>query len=143
MVSGWSLIAARNHRNETRFYAVGGQSGMIGELAQKCDLDNAELNEIIEMALSDAASFENIRSLHGLSPDETKALIAAHSNRAATELGASAFASFRIAAKSTSEARLLASMAIMKEPHQRWMTEACRAMQATACSMLQDRLSAR
>lgn len=35
----------------------------------------AILGEIIEMALSDHASFDQIRALHGLGPDEVKALM--------------------------------------------------------------------
>ncbi len=38
-------------------------------------LTEAEISEIIEMALSDFTSFDNIRSLHGVSPDEVKALM--------------------------------------------------------------------
>ncbi len=38
-------------------------------------LDPATLGEIIEMALSDHASFDQIRALHGLGPDEVKALM--------------------------------------------------------------------
>ena len=42
----------------------------------KCQLfDLATLGEIIEMALSDHASFDQIRNLHGLGPDEVKALM--------------------------------------------------------------------
>lgn len=37
--------------------------------------DPAILGEIIEMALSDHASFDHIRALHGLGPDEVKALM--------------------------------------------------------------------
>jgi len=37
--------------------------------------DPATLGEIIEMALSDHASFDQIRALHGLGPDEVKALM--------------------------------------------------------------------
>ena len=33
------------------------------------------IDEIIEMALSDHVSFNQIRSLHGLGPDEVKALM--------------------------------------------------------------------
>lgn len=33
------------------------------------------VGEIIEMALSDQVSFEQLRALHGLSPDEVKALM--------------------------------------------------------------------
>ena len=33
------------------------------------------LSEIIEMALSDHVSFEQLRALHGLGPDEVKALM--------------------------------------------------------------------
>ena len=38
-------------------------------------LDPATVGEIIEMALSDHISFEQIRILHGLGPDEIKALM--------------------------------------------------------------------
>jgi uncharacterized protein (TIGR03643 family) len=37
--------------------------------------DPATLGEIIEMALNDHASFDQIRTLHGLGPDEVKALM--------------------------------------------------------------------
>jgi uncharacterized protein (TIGR03643 family) len=33
------------------------------------------VSEIIEMALSDAVSFDQLRALHGLGPDEVKALM--------------------------------------------------------------------
>lgn len=39
------------------------------------DLDAATRSEIIEMALSDKARFDDIRALHGLGPDEVKALM--------------------------------------------------------------------
>ena len=38
-------------------------------------LDAATVSEIIEMALSDHTSFAQIRALHGLSPDQVKALM--------------------------------------------------------------------
>lgn len=38
-------------------------------------LDPATLSEIIEMALSDHVSFDQIRALHGVSADEVKALM--------------------------------------------------------------------
>lgn len=38
-------------------------------------LDSPTLGEIIEMAMSDHASFDQIRALHGLGPDEVKALM--------------------------------------------------------------------
>lgn len=38
-------------------------------------LTEAALSEIIEMALSDFTSFDNIRSLHGVSPDQVKSLM--------------------------------------------------------------------
>lgn len=38
-------------------------------------LDPASLGEIIEMALSDHASFAAIRALHGLGPDAVRALM--------------------------------------------------------------------
>lgn len=37
--------------------------------------DAAVISEIIEMALSDHVSFAQIRALHGLSPDQVKALM--------------------------------------------------------------------
>jgi len=42
----------------------------------KCEaLEPVTIGEIIEMALSDHVSFEQIRTLHGLGPDEVKALM--------------------------------------------------------------------
>lgn len=41
----------------------------------KYPLDPATTSEIIEMALSDHASFGQIRTLHGVTPDEVKALM--------------------------------------------------------------------
>lgn len=38
-------------------------------------LDPPTISEIIEMALSDHVSFDQIRALHGLGPDEVKALM--------------------------------------------------------------------
>ena len=38
----------------------------------KDNLDDATLSEIVEMALSDSASFANIEALHGLSADEVR-----------------------------------------------------------------------
>lgn len=38
-------------------------------------LDPAVLSEVIEMALSDHVSFDQIKALHGLSQDEVKALL--------------------------------------------------------------------
>ena len=38
-------------------------------------LSEATISEIVEMALSDFTSFDNIRMLHGLSPDQVKALM--------------------------------------------------------------------
>ena len=38
-------------------------------------LDPAALGEIIEMAISDHSSFDQIRALHGLGPDEVKTLM--------------------------------------------------------------------
>lgn len=37
--------------------------------------DPATLGEIIDMALSDDTSFDQIRALHGFGPDEVKALM--------------------------------------------------------------------
>ena len=42
---------------------------------QQTDLDPVKVHEIIEMALSDAVSFQMIRAVHGLSPDAVKALM--------------------------------------------------------------------
>jgi uncharacterized protein (TIGR03643 family) len=41
----------------------------------KAPPDPATQSEIIEMALSDHVSFAQIRALHGVSPDEVKALM--------------------------------------------------------------------
>lgn len=38
-------------------------------------LDIETVSEIVEMALSDKASFHDIRTLHGLGPDEVKSLM--------------------------------------------------------------------
>ncbi len=38
-------------------------------------IDAATVSEIIELALSDHASFDAIRNLHGLGPDAVKALM--------------------------------------------------------------------
>lgn len=38
-------------------------------------IDVSTESEIIEMALSDHVSFEDIRALHGMGPDEVKALM--------------------------------------------------------------------
>lgn len=38
-------------------------------------LDPPTISEIIEMALNDHVSFDQIRALHGLGPDEVKALM--------------------------------------------------------------------
>jgi uncharacterized protein (TIGR03643 family) len=40
-------------------------------------IDEATRSEIIEMALSDHTSFQDIKDLHGLSPDGVKALMRA------------------------------------------------------------------
>jgi uncharacterized protein (TIGR03643 family) len=37
--------------------------------------DDAAISEVIEMALSDSVSFENIEAVHGLKPDAVKALM--------------------------------------------------------------------
>ena len=42
---------------------------------QETDLDPVKVHEIIEMALSDAVSFQMIRAVHGLGPDAVKALM--------------------------------------------------------------------
>ncbi len=38
-------------------------------------LDEATISEVIEMALSDHVSFDQIRMQHGLSPDQVKVLM--------------------------------------------------------------------
>lgn len=40
-------------------------------------LESGEVSEIIQMALSDKVSFSQIRALHGLGPDQVKALMRA------------------------------------------------------------------
>jgi len=49
-------------------------SGSALEAASKAAL----VSELIEMALSDHVSFDQIRVLHGLSPDQIKALMRKH-----------------------------------------------------------------
>ena len=39
------------------------------------NLDAASISEVIQMALSDHVSFDQIRTTHGLSPDQVKALM--------------------------------------------------------------------
>ncbi|WP_033926159.1 DUF2805 domain-containing protein [Sphingomonas sp. 35-24ZXX] len=41
----------------------------------KPDLTPPMIGEIVEMALSDFTSFDSIKALHGLGPDEVKALM--------------------------------------------------------------------
>ena len=41
-------------------------------------LDPGSLGEVIQMALSDHDSFDQIRAVHGLSPDQVKALMRTH-----------------------------------------------------------------
>jgi uncharacterized protein (TIGR03643 family) len=41
----------------------------------KHNLDEATLSEIVEMALSDSASFASIEAVHGLSADEVRAVM--------------------------------------------------------------------
>lgn len=41
----------------------------------KHNFDDATLGEIVEMALSDFASFASIQALHGLSGDEVRAVM--------------------------------------------------------------------
>jgi uncharacterized protein (TIGR03643 family) len=38
-------------------------------------LDVATISEVVEMALSDHVSFDQIRALHGLSPDQVEVLM--------------------------------------------------------------------
>ena len=41
----------------------------------KHNLDQAALNEVVEMALSDSVSFANIEALHGLTADDVRAVM--------------------------------------------------------------------
>ncbi len=41
-------------------------------------LNVATVSEIIELALSDHVGFDHIRAVHGLSPDQVKALMRSH-----------------------------------------------------------------
>lgn len=41
----------------------------------KHNLDEAAIGEIIEMALSDSASFASIKAVHGLNADEVRAVM--------------------------------------------------------------------
>lgn len=45
------------------------------QIMKKAPLDPSTASEIIEMALSDHVSFDHIRALHGLGPDDVKTLI--------------------------------------------------------------------
>jgi len=49
-----------------------------GDDVNKAAPDAALIGEIIQMALSDQVSFADIRALHGLGPDQVKALMRAH-----------------------------------------------------------------
>jgi uncharacterized protein (TIGR03643 family) len=42
------------------------------------DLTESSISEVIEMALSDHVSFTSIKELHGLNPDQVKALMRAN-----------------------------------------------------------------
>jgi uncharacterized protein (TIGR03643 family) len=53
---------------------LGGASGSAPEATSEAAL----VSELIEMALSDHVSFDQIRVLHGLSPDQVKALMRKH-----------------------------------------------------------------
>lgn len=44
-------------------------------MAKALDLPEDIVSEIIEMALSDHVPFETIRKLHGVSPDQVKAIM--------------------------------------------------------------------
>ena len=46
-----------------------------GKLMPKPKLDDATLGEIVEMALSDSASFASIKAVHGLDADEVRAVM--------------------------------------------------------------------
>ena len=45
------------------------------KLNKHAQLDPASISEVIHMALSDHVSFEQIRKIYGLSPDQVKALM--------------------------------------------------------------------
>ncbi len=47
-------------------------------MSQRTDLFESDISDIIEMALSDHTSFEAIRSVYGLSPDQVKVLMRTH-----------------------------------------------------------------
>jgi uncharacterized protein (TIGR03643 family) len=51
---------------------------MSDKMPKKPEFDEAARSEIIEMALSDHASFDAIKRLHGLNADQVKALMRAH-----------------------------------------------------------------
>ena len=57
-----------------RFLDLWGGEGTSAYMVKRI-LDPSTLGEIIEMALSDQCSFDQIRALHGLGPDEVKALM--------------------------------------------------------------------
>jgi uncharacterized protein (TIGR03643 family) len=47
-------------------------------MAQAPTLDAALIGEVIQMALSDHVGFAEIRAVHGLGPDQVKALMRSH-----------------------------------------------------------------
>ncbi len=72
------LIQQRLFDEETGHWCtvldLSGGKGTSGCMVKRV-LDPSTLGEIIEMALSDHCSFDQIRALHGLGPDEVKALM--------------------------------------------------------------------
>jgi uncharacterized protein (TIGR03643 family) len=49
----------------------------LADTSPELNLDDAAKSEIIEMALSDHTSFQDIKDLFGVSPDQVKALMRA------------------------------------------------------------------
>ena len=50
-------------------------AGVFPTMTRKQILDSARISEIVEMALSDKASFDDIRNLYGFGPDEVKTIM--------------------------------------------------------------------
>ncbi len=72
---------------------------------KKYNLDPATLGEIIEMALSDHASFDQIRTLHGLGPDDVKALMRQNLKSGSYRAWRKRVRTFPIGARFTSDKR--------------------------------------
>ena len=79
----------RFYRHEPRFhatFAIGEISLHHVHLPQDTDLaQDYDINEVIEMALSDHTSFSDIKKLYGLSADEVKLIMRQNLKRGSYE----------------------------------------------------------